>query len=423
MQIHLYPPQAIHEKGKRQGNEDNIYPPIDEVEKAASSRLFLVCDGVGGEAKGEEASHLACMAIAGRLKENGLVEEADIEDALRQAERDMDEYTGRVPEAKGMATTLTLLCFHEKGATVAHIGDSRVYQVRAGSILFKTTDHSFVEELIANKVISREAAATHPKRNVVTRAIMGSHYPAEAEVGYITDIEEGDYFFLCTDGVLESITDDALVELLGQDGLSDDEKIGRIRSLCLQHSRDNFSAYLVRVKEVAAEEQAGSLAEHVRENEEAPASETLKGQIERWIQYLRQPLILYSGAILAAALVAAWYYWPRGGEWRDMPGRQEAASAPGAGQVRTDATQQWQGFDLATLQFLEETAAPEVDSTFRGVFGLHKDTTWKHQNTYNTESLDMLSTASDTTGDGSRIGPAPPVQQPDSTANVTQGGM
>ena len=253
MLIELHPPLALHEQGQRDGNEDSIYPSIDKLGTIANSMFFLVCDGVGGAEKGEEASRIACETFAESLKWKENVMESDITNALLQTEQAFDTYLENHLEAKGMATTLTLVFFDSEGALLAHIGDSRIYYLRQGRILFQTTDHSLVNELIVNNIISAEDAASHPKRNVVSRAIMGSQRPTKADISHISDIQAGDYFFLCSDGILESVTDAQLAFILGENQFSEEDKLSQIFTLCQQNSRDNYSAYLLRVKTVTNE--------------------------------------------------------------------------------------------------------------------------------------------------------------------------
>ena len=173
MKIHLHPPLCFHEAGQRENNEDSIYPPIGIPAGKGAHPLFLVCDGVGGRAQGEEASQIVCEVLSARLKHLPVVRQEHIDQAILLAEGAIDTYTKEHVEAKGMATTLTLLSIHQEGATIAHLGDSRVYQFRNQSIVFKTKDHSFVNELVEKNIISEAESRHHPQRNVVTKAIMG----------------------------------------------------------------------------------------------------------------------------------------------------------------------------------------------------------------------------------------------------------
>ncbi len=251
MNISIFPPLSLHEIGQRNNNEDNIYPLKGEA--SLTDSLFLVCDGVGGAAKGEVASELACNTFASFFakKRDFVSTESEIQAAILQVQTKMDDYLAiHGTSAKGMACTLTLLHLHQSGATIAHIGDSRVYHIRGKEILFQTQDHKLVNDLVKYGAITAEQALTHPQRNVITRALQAaSVQDVEADVQLIDDIQAADYFFLCSDGILERITDDILVEILGRK-TSNDAKMKAIFDLCQGYAKDNFSAYLVQIKEV-----------------------------------------------------------------------------------------------------------------------------------------------------------------------------
>ncbi|MDR0995109.1 MAG: protein phosphatase 2C domain-containing protein [Tannerella sp.] len=251
MHIQIGRPYAVSEKGRRPNNEDSIYPEGEVVR--VNQRLFLVCDGVGGAEKGEVASALACDLIPAyflsMLGGQGKPTEAFIQKAVHYAEAHFDSYIKQHPEASGMATTLTLLYFGEEGAWAAHIGDSRIYQFREGKIIFRTEDHSLVNLWLQAGRITPEEATQHPKRNIILRAIQGRAHPAEAEVTQLEDLQAGDCFFLCTDGVLESFSDQAL-EALFKPGNSPESIKDRIVEACDRQSRDNYSFYIIPVQQV-----------------------------------------------------------------------------------------------------------------------------------------------------------------------------
>lgn len=249
MIVELHTPQALHDKGRRSENEDYIYPHSPE-DQDGNGRLFVVCDGVGGAEKGEEASKIVCESFADSLDGLEQIFNHDFERALEMAEYKIDEYIESHPDAEGMATTLALLVFDREGAKIVHIGDSRVYHLRQGQILFKTADHSLVHEMVVNNIITAEEARNHPKKNVVSRAIMGRSRPTRMDQKTISDVQPGDYFFLCTDGILESVTDEYLASLLSSEG-DDAHKMAAIAEMCHQYSKDNFSGFLIRVKNVA----------------------------------------------------------------------------------------------------------------------------------------------------------------------------
>ncbi|MDL2277525.1 protein phosphatase 2C domain-containing protein [Parabacteroides sp. OttesenSCG-928-G07] len=250
MNITVGKPNAISEKGGRLNNEDFISPPPEAV--STMQRLFLVCDGVGGAEKGEIASTLACESI--RTFFDSFLEEENpsydfIQKALQYTESRFDEYILTHPQAKGMATTLTLLYLGSEGVTIAHIGDSRIYQFREGKIINKTEDHSLVNSLYKLGKITYEEMLVHPQKNVITRAIQGSERPTEAEVILLRDIQPGDDFFMCTDGVLECFSDESLALLFAQKYPSDKVK-DIIVETCGSKAKDNYSFYHIPVDNV-----------------------------------------------------------------------------------------------------------------------------------------------------------------------------
>ena len=245
-------PYALNEMGGRSNQEDSIFPVKGDAN--SSSRLFLVCDGMGGHENGEVASGIVCSTFGSNLA--NIDPDAFTVDmfnfTLSAAYDALDREDPNPESQRKMGTTLTMLHINNHEAVIAHMGDSRVYHVRPSAdnaILYQTCDHSLVNELLRAEVITPEEAVNHPRRNVITRA-MQPHLETRhnAEVYTINDVQAGDYFFLCSDGVLESLSNEALVEILRRD-VSDGEKIDAIKALCEASSRDNFSAYLVPVVE------------------------------------------------------------------------------------------------------------------------------------------------------------------------------
>lgn len=245
-------PYALNEIGGRSNQEDSIYPAKGEANE--SSRLFLVCDGMGGHENGEVASGLVCSTFAANLA-NIDHEEFTVDMfnyALNAAYDALDREDPNPESMRKMGTTLTFLHLNDHEVVVAHMGDSRVYHIRPSErnpILYQSSDHSLVNELVRAEIITPEEALTHPRRNVITRAMQPRlETRHNADVRTFNDVMAGDYFFLCSDGITETITNDILVDILRRD-VSDAEKIEAIRALCAESSRDNFSAYLVPIAE------------------------------------------------------------------------------------------------------------------------------------------------------------------------------
>lgn len=249
MSITIGKPCAISEVGGRLNNEDSIYPQPESV--SAQQRLFMVCDGVGGAEKGEVASALACESIQTYFSTflNGEVTPEFIRKAIQYTESRFDDYILNNPESKGMATTLTLLYIGNSGLTICHIGDSRIYHFRQGHILYRTEDHSLVNSLIKSGEITEEQAAVHPQKNVILRAIQGQGRPVNPDVFFIEDVKPGDIVFMCTDGVLENLTDDSLSSIFSENAGADSLKnaiVERING----RTRDNFSFYIIPIQQI-----------------------------------------------------------------------------------------------------------------------------------------------------------------------------
>ena len=249
MHITIGQAYAASEKGGRANNEDSIYPDPETIN--ANQQLFIVCDGVGGASKGEVASAMACELFQTYLTSfsEGDVNSEIINKAIRFTEAHFQEYIINNPSASGMATTLAMVYIDNKGVVVAHVGDSRIYQFRKGQILHQTEDHSLVNSLYKLNTIKKEDMRTHPQRNVILRAIQGSANPTEADVTVLTDIQGGDFLFLCSDGVLEQFDDDELCALF--DGTHEPENCkDRIIEKCNGKTKDNFSFYIIPINNV-----------------------------------------------------------------------------------------------------------------------------------------------------------------------------
>jgi protein phosphatase len=250
MNITLERPFAATEKGRRDNNEDYIFP-LSELANSGQ-QMFMVCDGVGGTEKGEVASALACDSFHTFF--NTFLEDDDptedfINRAVHYTESRFDEYVKQHPEAEGMATTLTMLYVGTSGVMLAHIGDSRIYQFREGKIIYETEDHSLVNSWVQLGKISKIEAAVHPQRNIITRAVMGSEHSVNAEVTFIKDVQDNDVFFLCTDGVTECFSDERLTELFAS-GKNAEAMKDAIVERCFEEARDNFSFYIIPVQSI-----------------------------------------------------------------------------------------------------------------------------------------------------------------------------
>lgn len=252
MKIEIYQPQAIWELGQRDNQEDSIFPAFGEA--TDDDRLFILCDGMGGHEHGEVASQTVCKAMSDTilsLSKQSFTDD-DLLDALQTAYRQLDCLDNS--HLRKMGTTLCLLYFHQGGLTAAHIGDSRIYHIRPkeNRILYQSRDHSLVYDLYQAGEISYEEMRTSPQKNIITRAIQpGEESRVRPAIVHIADIQPGDYFYICSDGMLEQMSNDELCRLLSADG--SDEKKRKQLVAATSDNKDNHSAYLIHIKEVVRE--------------------------------------------------------------------------------------------------------------------------------------------------------------------------
>jgi len=207
---------------KRTSNEDS-YSTRPDV------GLFVVADGMGGHVAGEVASRVAVEAIEAFIHETAgadknrtwpfpfdptvSLEANRLRAAFRLANRKIASAIADSQDLRGMATTASAVLLGPQGASVAHVGDSRVYVLRSGKLEQITHDHSWVEEQVRAGTLTPTAARQHPWRNVVTRALSGGEDP-EVDV---TDLvpRPGERYLLCSDGLFTVVADGRIAELLG----------------------------------------------------------------------------------------------------------------------------------------------------------------------------------------------------------------
>lgn len=253
MKFKIYRPLSIFEIGCRSNMEDCIYPAHGDA--TDKDRLFILCDGMGGHENGEVASGTVCRVMSDYIKSHACeyVTDKTIKAALYAAIEELN--TLDRGDLRKMGTTMTLLCFHRGGCLAAHIGDSRIYHIRPEErrIMYKSRDHSLVYDLYMAGEISREDMATYHRKNVITRAIMPNQDECpKADMVYITDIKAGDIFYMCSDGMLEQMDDDGLVDVLCSKMPWEEKQEQLIeKTKC---NKDNHSAYIINIAEVIREE-------------------------------------------------------------------------------------------------------------------------------------------------------------------------
>lgn len=248
MKIELYPPLSIHEIGQRENQEDSIIQ--------WDNLLFVLCDGMGGHEKGEVASQTVCQSLVTWFENNLKPDEPFSDDQLREAIEfayaELDKYADDNP--RQMGTTLTLLYLGSKGITAAHMGDSRIYHIRPDvGVLYQSRDHSLVFDLFQAGEITYEQMATFPQKNIVTRAMTpGEDNRMRPDIIHITDIQPNDYFYMCSDGMMEKMTNNELLTLFCAD-MDDKMKVGQLK-MATNQNFDNHTAWIIHIKNAIKEE-------------------------------------------------------------------------------------------------------------------------------------------------------------------------
>ncbi|MGI9043655.1 MAG: Stp1/IreP family PP2C-type Ser/Thr phosphatase [Gemmatimonadaceae bacterium] len=195
----------------RKGNEDNLYADANEYRG-----LFIVADGMGGHAAGEIASQMAVDLIAEKLADlNDLAAPESgprVSETLRLANRVVFQRTMKEVEKTGMGSTASALLISDTRYLIGHVGDSRIYLVRDGTMTQLTKDHSLVQEQVDAGLITAEQARHHPQSNVITCCIgMSSEIDPDTITG---DTHVGDVFLLASDGLTGMVDDRRLQQLL-----------------------------------------------------------------------------------------------------------------------------------------------------------------------------------------------------------------
>jgi len=239
---------CLNEQGKRKNNEDSISPQKGFA--TSRDRVFIVCDGVGGEHKGEVASEIVSSTVHQFLQKQKLIKGKErelIQKAVHLANQKLAEYASKYPSAKRMSTTFALVLLSEGSVLAAWCGDTRIHHIRDGKVLWKSKDHSLVGELVRAGELTEEEAMAHPKKNVITRSLNALNYNNTVDYFEIKNYKSGDYLLLCTDGLLEQINEDRIFSILNAYGEKDKAK--GFLQYCHGRTRDNFSMYLVRINE------------------------------------------------------------------------------------------------------------------------------------------------------------------------------
>ena len=238
----------------------------DAVASDLSIGLLVLADGMGGYKAGEVASEMAVLLVAAEitqsmqdsaqvwLDESELLPESHmLKNAIQKVNAAIYQVSQDEPQCAGMGTTLVAGVFTNNKLIVGHIGDSRMYRLRGGALMQLTEDHSLVQEQINAGLITQEQAQTSSHKNLVTRAL-GIESDVELELQEL-DVEMGDLYLLCSDGLSDMVSDAEIAETLREANGNITYAANRLVHLANEHGGvDNISVMVAIIKkEFAAE--------------------------------------------------------------------------------------------------------------------------------------------------------------------------
>jgi serine/threonine protein phosphatase PrpC len=235
---------AVSDRGLNESRPENEDSYLDLPEFG----IFAVADGVGGAQAGEVASQMAVEILSEAFA--NMAETADAEDVMRsaisKANEAIFEMATQLSQLAKMATTIVALHLNGDIATIGHVGDSRLYRVAPdGRIIQETLDHSIVAEEVRAGRMTQEQAASHPSRNIISRAL-GAEPSVEIDLKTIM-VEPGSSFLLCTDGITRHLSDEEMLAAIRGNGQAT-SACGRLKDLCFERgAEDNLTAVVVHV--------------------------------------------------------------------------------------------------------------------------------------------------------------------------------
>ncbi|KIO49118.1 Stp1/IreP family PP2C-type Ser/Thr phosphatase [Nitrosospira sp. NpAV] len=241
--------------GLRRSNNEDAYAVMPET------GIFALADGMGGAAAGEVASSyfiettqavFADMDSASEETNYGLVQKT-----FRQANKRIFEHTAQHPDDEGMGCTADLLAFYRDRYVIGHVGDSRVYVLRAGNLRQLTKDHSLVQLQVDRGILTPEEARNHPQRNILLHAL-GTDPVVSFDMLQGGGLD-GDIFLMCSDG-LTDMMDDAKIQDMLVSAETIQQKVKRLIVAALSAGgRDNITVILCEVQISEPAESGGGI--------------------------------------------------------------------------------------------------------------------------------------------------------------------
>jgi PPM family protein phosphatase len=241
---------ALTDVGRqRENNEDSYlyWEPLTDDEFHRKGRLAVIADGMGGYEGGQEASRLAVETVR-QVYETGFDDNprTTLIRALETAHETIQRYAEKNPQFHGMGTTCTALSIVGRQLVFSHIGDSRLYLIRADAVSRLTRDHSYVGRLVENGVVRSEDAEFHPQRHILTAALGSGREVIPDAPEHPIDLEQGDTLLLCTDGLWSVVAEQDLARVVRSH--TPTESCSKLVKMALESGGpDNITLLILRV--------------------------------------------------------------------------------------------------------------------------------------------------------------------------------
>jgi len=234
------------DRGLRRKNNEDAFFVIPE------DNIYMVADGVGGHKAGEIASRTTISKVVEYMRKKPLkpgMQEDEIKECflscLEKVNRNIYDLSLMQPENSGMATTVTIAYIDGDNGYITNVGDSRAYCFRRGILAQITEDHTYVNTLVKQGVISAEEARFHEKKNIITKAIGGE--PTTSPDFFRFELVPEDIVLLCTDGLHGEIGDDVMCKIIADGGSMPEICTNLVNKAKQCGGRDNITVVCIKI--------------------------------------------------------------------------------------------------------------------------------------------------------------------------------
>lgn len=257
MKIRVRAAVCNHMGNIRGNNEDafflnGLYLPLERMDEggaytadaSTSCQVYAICDGMGGEAAGEMASFTMVASLSSLME--SITREKSVRSEINKAVQEANQSICKLN--KGAGCTLALLCLHEGKATVAWLGDSRIYLLQKGKLLRLSEDHTQSQRLLNMGILDEAEAKRHAMRHVLTRYIGMEMEDLLLQPSYGEELmlHKSDVFLLCSDGLFDMVGEEYFASYLSKEPAAAAESL--VEAALTAGGKDNVTAMVVRIE-------------------------------------------------------------------------------------------------------------------------------------------------------------------------------